>query len=199
MGLPPPGKPRKANHRRTIQIESFECDDNTVDIELRLVDSKHFEYVDRERGTLTAGDPVHAINARISIDQDMKVLAIETDLEAMPFSYCQLSAVNTEKLVGKQLNKGWRHSVREALGSTNGCTHLAELLPLAATVAFQTKAISTSDTNRAAGRQDALETKPPFFVGACHSWALKSPITRKYFPQFSVFPGDIKDTGENEE
>jgi hypothetical protein len=199
MVLPPPGKPRKANHRRTIHIESFECVDGTVDIELRLVDTKYFKYVDRERGTLEMGDPVHAINVRISINQDLEVLAIETDLEAMPFSYCQLSAVNIDMLLGKQLNKGWRYSVREALGSTNGCTHLAELLPLASTVAFQTQAISSRETDRVSGRQDALQTKRPFYVGACHSWALDSPITRKYFPQFNEPAPEIRRPGEEKE
>lgn len=147
---------------------------------------------------LETGDPIHAINARVSINQDLEVLAIETDLEAMPFSYCQLAALNTDKLAGKRLNKGWRHSVREALGATNGCTHLAELLPLAATIAFQTQAISSYDPGRLAGGQDAQRTQPPFFFGACHTWAPDSPVARKYFPQFDEPADDGENTGQEE-
>lgn len=133
---------------------------------------------------LERGDPVHAINVRLSIDSELVVLAIETDLEAMPFTYCQGSAANIDKLIGARLNKGWRAAVRDALGLTHGCTHLAELLPLASTVAFQTQAISRNDIGRAVGRDDAILSRPPFFVGGCYSWAADSPVTRKHFPQF---------------
>lgn len=177
-------KQRVDNHRRTITVETFECDDGTIDIELRLVDAKQFPFMDRERGMLERDASLHAINVRISVDKKLTVLAIETDLEAMPFTYCQGGAANTDKLVGARLDKGWRHAVRDALGMTHGCTHLAELLPLASTVAFQTLAISTDDVHRAVGRYDATREKPPFFVGGCHSWAPDSPVTHRYFPQF---------------
>lgn len=178
-------------------MESFECDDGTVDLELRLTDEKRFEYTDRERGRRAPGDPVHGIAARVTIDRDFEVLAIETDLEFMPFSYCQGGAANTGKLVGTRLDKGWRRSVREAMGATHGCTHLAELLCLAPTVAFQTHAIRRADADRAIRAADASQTEPPFFIGGCYSWAPDSPITAKYFPKFAESGSNLKDTDDN--
>src|SRR5690606_14112771 len=98
---------------------------------------------------------------------------------------------------GARLNKGWRNAVRAALGATAGCTHLAELLPLASTVAFQTKAISLDDAGREVGRNDATRTEPPFFMGGCHSWAPDSPVTRTYFPQLNHPGREPKKGGTN--
>lgn len=183
--LPPSSKNRMQNHRRTLTVESFECDDGSTDLELRLVDQKCFGFVDRERGRLEPGEPVHAINVRISVNQDLEVLNIETDLEAMPFAFCQGGDANASKLIGSRLDRGWRRSVREAMGSTKGCTHLSELLALAPTVAFQTKAIRHEHADRPIGDDDAHHAGPPFFIGGCHSWAIDSPVTAEYFPRFS--------------
>lgn len=182
--LPPSNKSRVSSHLREVAVESFECEDDTIELELRLVDQKRFGFVDRERGAREPGDPVHGINVRICINRNLEVLNIETDLEFMPFSYCQGGATNASKLIGKSLDRGWRRSVREALGTTHGCTHLAELLCLAPTVAFQTTAISLATAGRAIGADDAGQTEPPFFIGGCYSWAPNSPVTEKYFPQF---------------
>ncbi len=189
--LPPSTKSRAPNHLRTVTVEGFECEDGTIELELQLVDQKRFGFVDRERGMHESGAPVHGINARISINRDLEVLNIETDLEFMPFTYCQGGGANAKELIGKSLDRGWRRSVREAMGSTHGCTHLAELLCLAPTVAFQTTAIGLAAADRAIGADDAGHTEPPFFIGGCYSWAPDSPVTEKYFPQFRA--GDAKD------
>lgn len=169
-----------------MTIESYECDDGTVDIELQLVDQKSFGFIDRERGPRDPGDPVHSINVRVSIDRNLEVLNIETDLDDMPFAYCQDAAANVPNLHGKRLDRGWRRSVREVLGATRGCTHLAELLGLAPTVAFQTQAIQRSKSGSAIGKDDATHQEPPFFIGGCYSWAADSPVTTTYFPQFGT-------------
>lgn len=189
--LPPSTRNRKPNHLRALRVESFECEDGTIELELGLVDQKRFGFIDRERGVREPGAPVHGINVRIAINRDLEVLNIAVDLEHMPFTFCQGSAANVSKLSGKRLDKGWRRSVREALGSTHGCTHLAELLCLAPTVAFQTQAIGLATAGQATGMNDAHQTEPPFFIGGCHSWAPDSPVTRKYFPQFQA--GDRED------
>ena len=146
--------------------------------------------MDRERGSREPDHPVHAINVRLSINPDFEVLNIETDLEHMPFSYCQGSAANISELHGKRLDRGWRRSVREALGATRGCTHLSELLGLAPTVAFQTQAIGWRHSGYPIGKDDARHEEPPFFIGGCHSWAADSPVTRSYFPQFGTSDTD---------
>lgn len=184
--LPPSKKRRSPNHLRTVKVETFECDDGTIEMEFSLVDEKRFGFRDRERGALEPGDPVHGINARISINENMEVLSIETDLAFMPFRYCQGGAHNAGALIGKRLDWGWRKSVRDALGLTSGCTHLAELLTLAPTVAFQTKAITRSDEGLQIGRNDSKREKPPFFLGGCYSWSPDSPVTKEYFPRFTT-------------
>lgn len=187
-------KTRTPNHTRTITLDSYECDDGTVDLELKLVDAKHFGMIDRERGAMPAGDPVHDIRATITINREMEVLDITADFAAIPFSFCVGGGAQIGDLAGKRLDRGWRQAVRAVMGGTHGCTHLSELLLQAPTLAFQTKAISSDDAGLEMGRNDRAQENPPFFVNGCYSWAIGSPVTNRFFPQFR--PAD-EDGSEN--
>ena len=179
---------RSPNHSRTITLDGYECDDGTIELQLRLVDTKHFAILDRERGALPAGDPVHDISATIRIDGDMQVTDISAAFSAIPFTFCAGGGDRITELRGKRLDRGWRKEVRAALGGTLGCTHLHELLGHAPTLAFQTRAIPRADEGEQIGRHDAGRAEPPFFLDGCHSWAMDSPVTRRFFPQFATPP-----------
>lgn len=191
--ISPSHKNRSPNHSRTITLDGYECDDGTIELELRLVDTKHFAILDRERGALPAGDPVHDISATIRIDRDMQVTEIGATFSAIPFTFCAGGGDGITQLRGKRLDRGWRKEVRAALGGTLGCTHLTELLGHAPTVAFQTRAISREDEGKQIGRHDAEHAEPPFFLDGCHSWAMDSPVSRRFFPQFATPPGGKDD------
>lgn len=177
-------KNRTHNHTRTITLDSYECEDGTVELELKLLDFKHFGLVDRDRGAMEAGDPVHDIRAAIKIDPEMEVLDISADFAAIPFSFCRGGGAQIGELAGKRLDRGWRQSVRAVMGGTHGCTHLSELLLQAPTLAFQTKAIPRERAGKSIGDFDGQHQNPPFFLDGCHSWAIGSPVTARHFPQF---------------
>ena len=176
---------RKPNHTRTITLNGFECEDGSVELELRLIDAKHFAFEDRERGTLGPGDPVHDIRATMRVGPDMAVSDIEARMDAVPFRFCHGGASHLPELLGKRLDKGWRRAVREAMGGTQGCTHLTELLSQAPTLAFQTMAISQDEAGKSRSELDDARREKPFFLDGCHSWASDSPVSRRYFPQFA--------------
>lgn len=177
-------KTRTPNHTRTLTLDSYECEDGTVDLELKLFDSKHFDIIDRERGAMQAGDPVHDIRATITINRKMVIQNITADFAAIPFSFCRGGDGQIGNLVGKRLDRGWHQAVRAVIGGTHGCTHLSELLLQAPTLAFQTLWISSREAGRDVGRRDLDHHSPPFFVNGCYTWAVGSPITNRFFPQF---------------
>lgn len=191
--MPPQNVERRPNHLRSISVATYECPDGSIDIEMSLKDEKTFGFSDRERGRLEPGDPIHEMHTRVKIDPTMTVLSIQNNLAAMPFKLCQAAGDNVDQLIGKRLDLGWRTAVREALGATRGCTHLGELLLLAPTVAFQTRAISRSEENASLADLDFTQQVVPFFVGGCFSWAADSAVTKTYFPQFVKGSSDVTD------
>ena len=179
---------RPLNHERSTTYRSFERADGLFEIEGHLRDVKGYDYIDRERGTLAPGTPVHDILAVLAFDAEMTVRDFRYELRATPFSYC-LGAVDPSKLVGASIRHKWRAALSEAFGPHGGCTHLRELVFGMGTVAFQTVSALRDQRRFQAGGSDADITEQPFFVDGCHSWALESPIVERYFPQFHRKPG----------
>lgn len=179
---------RPLSHERSITYRSFGRADGLFEIEGNLRDMKGYDYIDRERGTLPPGAPVHDIFALLVFDADMTVRDFSYELRATPFRYC-LGAVDPSKLVGACVGRGWRAALLEAFGAHGGCTHLRELVFGMGTVAFQTVSALRDQKMFQAGGTDADRTQEPFFLGGCHSWAHESPVVERYFPQYHRKPG----------
>ncbi len=174
---------RSLNHERSIVYRSFERDDGLFEIEGHLQDTKGYDYIDRERGTMAPGTPLHDIVAVLAFDEEMNVCSFCYELRAVPFSYC-LGSVDPAKLVGASIARGWRASLATAFAPHGGCTHLRELVFGMGTVAFQTVSALRDQKMFQAGRTDGDRTERPFFLGGCHSWAADSPVAQRYMPQF---------------
>lgn len=178
---------RQLNHDRSITYRSFERADGLFEIEGSLRDAKGYDYIDRERGVLPPGAPVHDIFARIVIDPEMTVRDFAYELRATPFRYC-MGAVDASALAGANVSHSWRAALAKAFGPNGGCTHLRELVFGMGTVAFQTLSALRDQKMFEAGGTDADTTEPPFFIGGCHSWAHESPVVERHFPQFHRKP-----------
>ena len=130
---------RKQIHNREIKCIVYERQDGLWDIEGRITDTKTYSYDNEDRGVVSSGSPVHDMIVRLTIDEDLLVHEAEARTLSSPFKICPNIANSVEKLRGLKISSGWRNSVRDKIGSTNGCTHITELLigPLA-TTAYQT-------------------------------------------------------------
>lgn len=76
---------RPLNHERSTTYRSFERADGLFEIEGTLRDMKGYAYIDRERGTLAPGTPVHDIFAVLVFDAEMTVRDFRYELRATPF------------------------------------------------------------------------------------------------------------------
>ncbi len=130
--------PRKRQHTRTIEINGYRRTDGDYDIEAHLTDVKTYGQTNFDRGYIDAGEPVHDMWLRLTVDDAMHIRAVEAVSDRTPYAMCPTAAPNFVRLVGMRIKAGFLREAARAVGGTAGCTHLRELLQQMATTAFQT-------------------------------------------------------------
>ena len=183
MPLSPPVE-REELHQRRYDFRGYRRDDGLWDIEGRIVDIKTYGFANYDRDYVEAGEPLHDMEIRLSVDEDFYVRDIEAVTNASPFATCPFIASNYQKLIGKRLGSGWRRIVREALGGTEGCTHMSEMLGGMATVAFQTM----YPTLLKEGKLTPKRGQRPALLNSCHAFRSDGPVTARKWPEFYTGP-----------
>ena len=175
MPLSPPA-PRTLQSIRRVHYQGFERTDGLWDIEGELHDSRAHDTPSRlEGGTRHAGEPIHHMWLRVTVDTTLTVRAIESAMDAHPLGGCTEAQRVLQRMVGCSMARGWRKSIQQHLGSEASCTHLRELLFNLATAAFQS--MYQVAFNRPEG-------EPPRHLGQCTGWALGGEGVREHYPQF---------------
>src|ERR671913_2444018 len=132
-----PAAPRKRLHVRTARYQGFVRDDGLFDVEAHLADVKDHDVV-LLTGTRRAGEPVHDMWVRVTIDGAMTIVDVEARMDAVPYpGGCERIESAYRKLVGANLMQGFRKTLHDVFGSVRGCTHLTELLGNLPTAAVQ--------------------------------------------------------------
>ena len=174
MPLSAPLVPRQSLHRRDITVRGYKRDDGMFDIEGHLHDTKDVDFKVAS-GQRQAGDSLHSMWLRITIDRTMTIVDAEAATDAMPYlGYCDQVAPDYKKLIGLALRPGFNGRVKQLLGGTHGCTHITDLIGIVATTAFQTIAgqgLQTSGTK-------------PYQLDRCHALALTAPAVARYYPEW---------------
>lgn len=179
MPLPAPA-PRKLMHTRQIECKGYEREDGLWDIEAHLVDTKAFDHSRRDGGQeRKAGEPVHNMWLRLTIDLDMTVRDVEAQTDAGPYSHCADITPSFKKLIGIRIGAGWRRVITARVGGILGCTHLVELLGPLGTTAFQ--ATGRARDARNAGKPSL---KKPHQIGSCHVYKEDAPAVLERWPQW---------------
>ena len=157
-------------------------------MEARLLDTKTFLQRDQFRGDVQPGEPVHNIRLRLAVDDSLVIREAETAMVATPFPTCVEIDGILRRLVGEQIGRGWRETVRRKIGKLETCTHPSELLGPAVTTLFQTMSYGKTPDGGDSMDSHRDTTEPPFFINGCHSWRTDGPVVAKVFPQFATKP-----------
>lgn len=175
MPLSAPAVARTPQHHRRIHFHSFLREDGLWDIEGELHDSKSVDvpFVNR-KGLRKAGEPIHSMWIRVTVDTGLVVQSIEAAMDAHPLGGCPSALAAMQKMVGSCMGRGWRQSIDTHLGKEAGCTHMRELLQSMATAAFQS--IFAAFAPQA--------DQPPRFLGQCKGWAFDGAGVAEFYPQF---------------
>jgi len=196
MPLSPPVG-RQHLHTRRVTCQGFFREDGLWDIEGRITDEKTYEHANEWRGPLKAGDLVHDMSIRLTLDHKFTIVDVEAVTDKSPYPICGEVAPDFKKLIGLRIGGGFHREVRARLGGVHGCTHIVELLGPVATTAFQTvssrKARELNNEHRA--RTGNLPkpgpVKPPrkpYVIDTCHAWAADGPVVKRWAPQFYTGP-----------
>ncbi len=174
MPLPPPVE-REQQHSRQYDFRGFQRADGLWDIEGHLVDTKTYGFDNDHRGRIEAGDPIHNMWIRLTIDEDLVVRDVEAATEAGPYAACPEVTPNYKRLIGVKIGLGWRRAISEKLGGVEGCTHLRELLATMATVAYQTLYPVL-----------AKKARPgkPALIDTCHAYRSDGEAVRLNWPDY---------------
>lgn len=185
MPLSPP-VPREPLHRREIDIRGWQREDGLYDIEAHLQDTKAYPFENDDRGTIEPGEPLHGLWLRLTVNEDMVIVAAEAASDHTPYAICPGAAPNFARLAGLRIGPGFNRAVAERVGGVLGCTHLRELLGQMATVVFQTLYPIRAEREQAeTARHLAIGQAPrrkPAMLGSCIAYAPDSPVTLARWP-----------------
>ena len=168
---------RERIHERKVTCVGYRREDGLWDIEGHLTDKKAYDFSSDDRGQVPAGEPVHEMWLRITVDDELVIRATEAATDYAPFKICGGAVENFSKLKDIKIGPGFRKHVAQIVGGTSGCTHLRELLGPMATTAFQTIVpIKARERNGTAAKSSSL-------IGTCHAYAPDSDVVKRLWPE----------------
>lgn len=174
MPLPPPDCARQPSHHRSINVRAYARSDGLWDIEGHLTDSWPTP-VPRAGGMLPAGEPMHAMWLRLTVDRNATIVAAQAATDAGPYDQaCASIAPDYGQLVGVRIARGYRDAIRRLFGRTAGCTHMNELAAVMGSAALQ-------------ALWDDLTEDPeakPFAIDGCHALKSSGPQVARFFPRW---------------
>ncbi|MEG2279076.1 MAG: DUF2889 domain-containing protein [Comamonas sp.] len=176
MSLSQPTIARTPQHIRQVNYRSFEREDGLWDIEGELLDTKAIDLPrPNGEGIRKAGDPIHHMLIRVTVNTQLVVQAIEACMQAHPVQGCPAALDAMQRMVGCSMARGWRKAIETNLAGITGCTHMRELLNNMATATFQSIVSAFSTT----------PDQPPAYLGRCTGWSFNGPAVMQYYPQFA--------------
>lgn len=193
---------RERVHKRAIEINGYRRSDGLYDIEAQLTDSKAFGQTNYDRGYIAAGEPIHGMWLRLTVDDRMNIVGAEAASDFTPYVMCPSAAPNFGKLVGLQIKAGFLREANHRVGGTAGCTHLRELLQQMATTTFQTigparvrQEMQTEGNADAPGsdKADARITEKmggaPKILNTCVAYSADGPLVKRRWPDLYTGTG----------
>ena len=174
---------REPIHQRQISCRGFRRDDDLWDIEGHLVDTKTYTFPNRFRGEIKAGEPIHEMWLRLTLDDALCIRSVEAKTDAGPFAQCPDITDAFRRLEGLTIEPGFTQRVQELFRGPDGCTHHVELVRSVAATAVQTLFASRRD-----GKAARAQNGRPRFLDTCHALASDGPVVRDHWPKFYTGP-----------
>jgi hypothetical protein len=194
---------RELLHSRDIVLRGYHRADGLYDIEAQLTDAKSYGSASHDRGYIEAGEPIHGMWLRLTVDEQRCIIACEAASDYTPYTVCPAAAPNFSRLAGLRIKPGFLREAAKRIGGTLGCTHLRELLQQMATTAYQTidpararrEAVAAGEVDKPGS--DRLDVRiadkmggPPAILNTCIAYGTDSPVVRRRWPRLYTGPGE---------
>ncbi|EIJ41090.1 Protein of unknown function (DUF2889) [Beggiatoa alba B18LD] len=184
---------RQLLHTRKIECTGYHREDGLWDIEAYLIDTKTYSFPNKFRGGIQAGESLHGLGLRLTLDDNFVIQDAQAIIDASPFAVCPAITPRFALLKGLQIKTGWNRHVKTLLGDVKGCTHLVELLAPLATTAFQTIYGATKEKREE--EMSANPEKKPALLDTCHALSCDGEVVKTFFPRF--YTGQTTDKQNN--
>jgi hypothetical protein len=176
MSLPVTEVERELLHTRRVRYEGYKRADGLWDIEANLTDIKNHDY-QLKTGVRRAGQPVHSMWLRLTIDSNFTIVGASASSDAVPYpGGCETIAPAYRQLVGLNLSKQFKKKSKELLGGVRGCTHLTEMLDGMPTAAIQSFAGER--------KEEQPDGSKPFQLDHCHALETTTDTVKKWYPKW---------------
>jgi hypothetical protein len=163
--------PRKLLHLRDIQLRGYEREDGMLEIEARMTDTKTYSWGNKDRGGINAGEALHDMWMRVTLDAEMVIQDCEAAMDDTPHRICPGVAPNFKRLIGLTIGRGFIKAAMARVAGVEGCTHLRELLQPIATVGLQTQ--MSIRRHQAPVARGGIN---PALVNTCHAYDETGPL-----------------------
>jgi len=162
-------------HTRDIRMTTFPHEDGQVVVAGELIDTRHIKIFDITGKVLEPGT-IHHIRLFCRIAPDpLRIIEAEADMPVIPMPDCRSTLDRVPLLAGQEIRPGFTRRVRDIMGGTRGCTHLATLTKAMAQemvhgwLTEQRRETTTLPENR----EDMKEKG--FLVDSCRRWKKDGP------------------------
>lgn len=196
--LPKPVR-RQAIHRRVYDANAYEREDGLFDIDVEMIDTKPFAFDNTDRGYVAAGEALHHMKMRVTLDETMEIKDIEARTLASPYLMCGAITDNYKQLIGLKIVGGFLKKAAAITGRDQGCTHHNDMLKVMGTTAFQGLWTIISRRHKARAEEAAAKggdeadltkttqqlvgkTAAAALLNTCHAYAPTSPIVKRQWP-----------------
>ncbi|SIT72542.1 MULTISPECIES: DUF2889 domain-containing protein [Burkholderiaceae] len=178
----PPSAPRRARHRRAIDVQAFERGDGLWDIEACLT-ACNARDTQLATGVRLTELPIHKLQLRVTIDHQMNVVDAQSLAVKWVSDLGHGEDVNPSDraLIELDLRRGLRHAVTERLGEVAGRAHLTNLRVLSTSVTLQAYVGDVSHgevSQTGVSDTDAAGDVMPFQLVRCHASKLDGSWSR---------------------
>lgn len=163
-------------HSRTITVNSYEIDDSSLLIEGELLDERFFPSFYYSRSEFLDPGIVHDIRVEMKVTlPELEITEARAAMRKIPIEECLGVESSAGKIVGLRIKPGFSRVLKERLGGTAGCLHMATLIYHmgAATVQGMWAALSRK---REGGGTRALDYDPNILKNSCWLWREDGPF-----------------------
>ncbi len=172
-------------HTRQIELKFYKRKDDLYEVVGHFTDKKTYPFrLQLADEDLLAGEPVHDMELRMVIDDELTIHDIKATMNATPFGICREAQNTLAALKGLRIAAGWNKKVREILGGTASCTHLMELLGPMATTAFQGLAPKRLEEIELPENEALRRAK----VNSCYAYSENRVVVARLWPHLAKQP-----------
>lgn len=163
-------------HSRTITVNSYEIDDSSLLIEGELLDERFFPSFYYSRSEFLDPGIVHDIRVEMKVTlPELEITEAHAAMRKIPIEECLGVESSAGKIVGLRIKPGFSRVLKERLGGTAGCLHMATLIYHMGAAAVQGMWAALS-RKREGGGTRALDYDPNILKNSCWLWREDGPF-----------------------